>query len=646
MLNLFKPGKIGKLQIKNRIVMAPMGGGKDIIEPDGKLSQEGIDYYTARAKGGTGLIMTGGARVSQDIEYSGSQLLPAVYSPIYIPRLSELAKSLHSFGAKVVVQLTGGMGRVINTAASGVSGAVAPSPLPCFFDPGITTRELTTEEVERLVHAFELAAETVRTSGIDAVEINAHSGYIVDQFQTAIWNRRTDKYGGDLEGRLRFAREVIKGIKKRAGADFPVIYRLGLTHYLDGGRTVEEGLEIIKKLEVEGVDAFHIDAGCYESRYWPTPPTTQPPGCMVNLAEMAKRVAKVPIIAVGKLGQPELAEEVLQEGKADFIALGRPLLADPDWPNKVREGRPEDIRPCIGCYEGCRPKMTEGSYFSCTVNPATGKERKFTIIPAEKGKSVLVVGGGPAGMEAAMIASQRGHKVTLWEKGNALGGNLIPASIPDFKQEYRTLLNYLSTQVKKLGVTIKLGQQATPQLIEEMNPDVVFIVTGATPVIPEIPGAGKDQVVTATDLLLGKKEAGESVVIIGGGLIGCETALYLAQQGKKVTIIEILDSVAGDMYWVNRAHLLKLVNDASVKILTETKVLEITDEGITISDKSDKRSMLEADSVVLASGMEPNRDLLEALKDKVPEVYALGDCMEPRKVINAIWEGFHTARLI
>jgi len=367
---------------------------------------------------------------------------------------------------------------------------------------------------------------------------------------------------------------------------------------------------------------------------------------MVDLAEMVKKVVNIPVMAVGKLGYPELAERVLEEKKADFIILGRALLADPEWPNKVKEGRLEDIRPCVGDNEGCIGSVLAGGHIGCTVNPTTGMEREFVIKPAEKKKTVLVVGGGPGGMEAARVAALRGHKVALWEKGDALGGNLIPASVPHFKQDYMDLTNYLSTQIKKLGVTVELEKEATPEIIQEVKPEVVFIATGSTPIVPEIPGVEKGKVVTATDLLLGRREAGESVVVVGGGLVGCETALYLAQKGKKVTIVEILDTVMRDMNNINGEHLLKLLADTNVRILTDTNVLEITDEGIAIADKDGKKSTLEADTVVLALGLKPCGELLEALKDKVPEVYAIGDCVEPRKVLNAIEEGFRTARLI
>ena len=643
-MKLFEPGKIGKLSIKNRILMCPMGVG-GLEEPQGGLSQRGIDYYVARAKGGTGLIITGLTRVSREIEPPLEDKL-IIDSKTCVTWLNELAEAVHDYGAKVAIQLTAGLGRVATLDLLKIAGAVAPSALPAFEDPTIMTRELSTEEIERLVHAFEFSAEILRLAGIDAVELHGHEGYLFDQFITALWNKRTDKYGGDLEGRLRFPVEVIEAIKRGAGADFPVIFRFGLKHYIDGGREIEEGLEIARRLEAAGADAFEVDAGCYETWYWAHPPTTLPPGCMVDMAQMAKRVVKVPVIAVGKLGYPELAERVLQEGKADFICLGRALLADPEWPNKVKKGRLEDIRPCVGCHEGCLKRVFDVKYLSCAVNPATGMEREFTIKPAEKKKTVLVVGGGASGMEAARVTALGGHKVTLWEKGDALGGNLIPASVPDFKQDYRRLINFLSTQIKKLDVTIELAKEATAELILEMKPDVVFIATGSTSIVPEIPGVGKKMVVTAVDLLLDKQEAGKSVVVVGGGLIGCETALYLAQKSKKLTIIEMLNGVMLDMYSANRMHLLKLLADADVNILTETKCLEIRDNGITITDKYGKRSTLEADTVVLAVGLKSNERLLEALKDKIPEVYAIGDCVEPRKVINAIWEGFRTARLV
>lgn len=650
-MRLFKPGKIGKLEIKNRIVMAAMGCG-GLIQSDGKLSPRGIDYYVARAKGGSGLIITSSCRASRELEQLKIHpLVPflVVDTKINSGWLDELADGVHDYGAKVALQLSAGEGRVRSRKELmeiGNKPPIAPSTQPCFVDPNVMANELTLKEIEHLIQAFGYAARIAKAAGMDAIELNCHGGYLFDQFQTALWNKRTDQYGGDLEARLRFLLEVIEKIKTVCGPDFPIIVKFGLTHYFEGGREIDEGLKIARRLERAGVNALCVDAGSYETRYWLIPSEFQPPGCTVDLAEMTKKVVNIPVIAVSKLGYPELAEKVLEEGKADFIALGRPLLADPDWANKVREGRPEDIRPCIGCLEGCHHRIQEGKAISCTVNPSTGKEKEFALHPTGKKKTVFVIGGGPGGMEAARVAALRGHKVTLWEKRDTLGGNLASASAPDFKRDYRILIHYFSTQMKKLGVTIKLKKEASVELIRKMKPDVVLVATGSTPILLKVPGVGKKNVITAIDLLLGKRRAGKSVVVIGGGIVGCEAALYMAQKAKRVTIVELLDSIARDMYMINRTHLLKLLSDAKVKILTETKVLEITSEEVMIEGKDGQKSKLEADTVVLAVGLRPNDELISKLRGKVKELYSIGDCMEPRKVIDAIWEGFRLARLI
>ena len=632
-MKLFEPGRIGKIPIKNRIVMAPMHVG-GLAETDGRLSQRCIDYYVARARGGAGLIITTPHSIRRGIKSY----------KMWMAGLSELADAAHDYGVKVAVQVGAGQGRNVSPDYLRSAGAIAPSALPCFFNPHVMTHELSIEEIQELVQGFQFAAEIISAAGIDAIELNCHYGYLADEFLTDLWNKRTDSYGGDLEGRLRFPLETIQAIKKGAGAEFPISFRFGLTHYLEGGRRIEEGLVIARKVEAAGVHAIHVDAGCYETEYWGIPTVYLKPGCLVSLSKMVKKVVNIPVITVGKLGNPELAERVLREGEADFIALGRPLLADPEWPDKVKQGRFEDIRPCVGC-ESCLGRMREGKYISCAVNPTTGMERELAIRQAERGKSVLVVGGGPGGMEAARIASLRGHKVTLWEKGDALGGNLIPASVPEFKQEYRSLVKYLSTQIKKLGVNIELAKEATVERIQAMKPDVVFIATGSKPIIPDASGIEKRNVLVAVDLLLGKREAGQSVIVIGGGLVGCETALHLAQKGKKVIIVETLNDILGDTFRINRTHLEKLLGDAKIKILTSIKVLEITDDGLIIANEHGEK-MLRADTVVLAVGFKAERSLLETLNGQIPQVYEVGDCVEPRKVINAIWEGFRKARLI
>ncbi|MFC2020163.1 FAD-dependent oxidoreductase, partial [Chloroflexota bacterium] len=556
--------------------------------------------------------------------------------------------------------------------------------------PSQMARALEIDEIERIVQAFESSASLLKESGIDAIEINSHCGYIFDEFLTPLWNKRQDQYGGSLENRLRFIMESIEAIKRGAGDDYPILFKYGLTHYLDGGRTVEEGQEIARRLEAAGIAGFDIDAGCYERPWWYIPPTTQPAGCIVDLAEKTKEVVSVPVISVGKLGEPKLAEKVLRQGRADFIGLGRSLLADPEWSNKVKEGWAEDVRPCLGCMEGCVDRMRVDDYVSCTVNPATGMETEYTIEPAQKPKSLLIIGGGPSGIEAAMIAAQRGHKVTIWEKGRVLGGNLRLAAAPEFKQDYRRLIDYFETQVKKLGIKVKLGKEATVKAVEEFGPDAVIIASGGLATYPNIHGKDGDNVTSSLDLskmmrglLTGsdirKKKGfkkviyflgnifgrfmkpaainfmskfwlpfGKRVIIIGAGYDGCEMALMLAQRGRKVTVLESgpQAEVLKQMFATAAFHLLKLLADNGVTVLTDTKAMKITDEGVIVSAKDGKKSTLEADTVMITVEVKPDDKLLKALKGKVGEVHAVGDCVEPGRAIKVLWPAFHLARQI
>ena len=690
-MKLFEPGKIGRLTLKNRIIMAPMGIGV-LIEPEGWFSQRAIDHYITRAKGGTGLIMTNMVRISREIEPPISQALgQRLYAdtPEHRDKFSAFAEDIHRYGAKIALQLTPGYGRIASAKQLKAYGAVAPSAQPCLEDPSVMARALTTDEIQRLVQSSEHVAGMLRDAGIDAVELHAHGGYLFDQFMTPLWNERTDRYGGDLDNRLRFVTEVIQAIRSGAGSDFPIICRYSLTHYYEGGRQIDEGLEIARKLEAAGVDALDIDAGCHETFYWLIPPTALPMGCTLNLAEMVKRVVKIPVIAGGKLGLPQLAEKALQRGKADFISLGRSLLADPEWPDKVKEGRLDDIRPCIGDLEGCHDRLHEGKDICCTVNRQCANEKESVIHPAEKKKSLLVIGGGPGGMEAARVAALRGHKVALWEKGYALGGNLRLASVPDFKQEYRTLIKYLSTQIRKLGVTVELGKEATLEQIQRLHPDAVILATGGMLVYPEIPGRDRDKVTASLDissLLKGllpwsavrKKKGlqkiiwfggnifgrylnpsaiarmakiwlpfGKTVIIIGGSYHGCEMALFLTKNGRKVTIVEASDRfLHGLDEPLNRALLEKLLSDANVKIMTNTKVTEVTDTGVTIADKNGNKAILKSDSIMFSVEVRPDERLSNLLMGKATEVHAIGDCVEPGRAINTIWKGFDTTRLI
>jgi len=650
---LFEPGRIGKLQIKNRIAMAPMGV-IGLIEADGRFSERVIDYYAARAKGGVGLIITGLCIPTLDIEFGplkkqGLSFVPRIDGPDVVPMLRKLADSVHSHGAKIAIQLTPGFGRVFNPHLIALLNleAVGASAVPNVWDQKVITRELTTGEVDAIVESFKTAAGLVKEAGIDAIELHGHEGYLMDQFTTALWNKRTDKYGGSLDNRLRFSMDIIKNVKSKAGNDFPVIYRYAIKHYLEGGRGVEESLEIARRLEKAGVDALHVDAGCYDDWYWPHPPIYQPPGCMVDMAEAAKGVVKIPVITVGRLGYAELADSVLKAGKADFVALGRALLADPEWPLKVKEGRQEDICPCIGCQDGCLARIMGGASLSCAVNPATGNEREYAIVPSEKPGAVLVVGGGVAGMEAARVAALRGHKVTLYEKRDRLGGHLIEGSVPEFKRDVGLLNEYYAIQLRKLGVKVELKQSVTPELVSKMKPEAVVVATGSSPLVPDIPGIKNEKVVTAIDVLLGRKKAGERVVVAGGGLVGCETAVYLALKGKRVTVVEALEEIMPDIFEANKQYLYKMLAENGVSVLTNTNLVRISERGAVVENPYHKfEAVLKADTIILALGLKPETGVLKALQGKVKELYSIGDCERPAKIMDAIWGAFDVARVL
>jgi NADPH-dependent 2,4-dienoyl-CoA reductase/sulfur reductase-like enzyme len=462
-------------------------------------------------------------------------------------------------------------------------------------------------------------------------------------------NKREDEYGGDFEGRMKFPVGIIEGVRMVVGPDFPIIFRMSADEYVEGGLTLEDNKLIARRLEAAGVDAINVSAGIYESPPWYSrifPTAGMPMGCNVPLAQEIKKVVKIPIIVAGKLGDPVLAEKVLKEGKADLIAMGRPLLADPELPKKAYEGRLEDIRPCIYCNEACIGNISRFWRISCVVNPALGREREYAIEPAKRKKRVLVVGGGPAGMEASRVASLRGHKVTLYEKAKILGGQLRAASAPQSKKPIGDLAEYLENQIGKLGVKVELGVKATPALIKRLKPDAVILATGAIPVLPNIPGAQANKVATAVDILLGRKKAGEKVAIIGGGEVGGELAWFLAEKGKKVTIIEMLGGVAMDMNMFSRFYLMDKLAELGVDMLLNTTAQEITDKGVVAVDMEGNKQVIEADTVILATGFRPDNELEDKLKGAISEVYTIGDCVKPGKIWGAIDSASRIARLI
>lgn len=644
-VKIFQPGRIGTLTLKNRIIMAPMGI-RGLCDPeDGYWGKRVRAYYGARAVGGCGMITTEMVFVSQAVEPVARELLN-LHNEKHFEAVRLLAEILHAHGCRLSVQLTAGFGRVIPpyVVPEGVV-PVSASENTNYFVPDyapLKTRALTTQEAEALAKSFGPAARRCREAGADCVELHGHEGYLMDQFMTALWNRRTDKYGGSREKRLTFAREAIEAIKQEAGEDFPIIYRFGLTHYLEGGREEQEGLWIATELEKMGVAALHVDAGCYETSWWPHPPQYQPPGCMVACAAKVKEVVKIPVIAVGRLQYPEVAEQAIADGKADFVAIGRGLLADPEWPNKVQRGAVDEIRPCIGCHEGCLWQMIAGEPTSCALNPSCGHETEWSLPKFSKKRSLLIVGGGPAGIEAARAAVERGCDVTLFEASPRLGGNLWPASVPPFKRDVADYRDYLIRLAARLPIDVIFNKQASVQEITAFGADYVILATGAS--MEPLP-FDDPRVMTTIQVLNGQQVRGQYIVIMGGGVIACEVGLYLAMNGKQVTICARQDLEELDMDTVdhnNRFMLLNMIKDAKITVLRGTIPVRL-EPGFVIADRKGVEMQIPMDTLVFAGRMFPKTELREQLAG-MSQVIAVGDCVKPGTLMDAVWGAFHAIR--
>jgi len=559
-----------------------------------------------------------------------------------VPGWSDLTESVHNHGAKISCQLNYPSAGIDPNLTPEVQGAT-PSPFTLTGLYGtIQTREVSVEEIHTLVEAYAEAALRVKIAGFDAIELLAyHSG--IASFMSTYTNKRTDHYGGDFDGRMRFAMEIVEAIKKKVGDGFPIFVRMAAEEFVPNGITLEEAKKIAKRFEESGIHAISLSSGTYETPpslgFGASWPCYQKKGFLEPYAAEIKEVVSIPVILVGALHFFEIAERILEEGKADFIAMARGLIADPELPKKLIEGRPEDVRRCIRCNE-CVCRVIAYLPIACSVNAAAGREEKYRIRKAEKVKKVVVVGGGPGGMEAARVAALRGHEVSLFERSDRLGGNLIPAAVPEFKEEIKYLREWFAKQLEKLDVNIEMAKEATKKVVQEMKPDVVIIATGATPVIPNIPGIEK--AVGVIDLLLGKKEVGDRVVVAGGGLVGCEAALYLAEKGKKVIILEMMDDILLESNLITKITLTEKLAEKGIKWFTNMKLEEVTKDGAIAVDKGWERHSFPGD-IVLALGLTPDTSLFDMLKEEIAEVYNIGDCVEPRKIRQAIHEGFVTA---
>ena len=650
-MKLLEPGRIGTLTIKNRIIMAAMGiRGTCDAGSEEYWGERVRAYYGARAAGGVGMITTEMVFVSRALEPCSEGLL-SMADDRHVAAVRRLADRLHAHECRLSMQLTAGFGRVVPpfVVPDGVK-PVSASENTNFYVPDyadLNSRALATEEAAALSRAFGYAAMRCREGGADCVELHGHEGYLLDQFMTPLWNRRDDRYGGSREKRLNLAREAIAAIKRDAGQDFPVIYRFGITHHLEGGREEEEGLWIARELENMGVDALHVDAGCYETHWWPHPPQYFPPGCMLDIAEKVKKVTSLPVIAVGRLHHPETAERARAEGKADFIAIGRGLLSEPDWVNKIADGKTDELIPCLGCHEGCKWQMIAGQPTSCAINPTCGHEIEWALTPLKEKKSLLIIGGGPAGIEAARVGAARGFDVTLWEASDRLGGNLWPAGKPDIKHDIMDYIKYLEGLVKRLPINLVLNKKATAEDVRNCGADYVVLATGAQMEKPPFDNGAGEKVLTVIQVLNGLEPRGERVLIMGGGVIGCETALYLARRGKQVTISTRRDesALAEDLYDHNNHDvLLMMLKAADITVLANTIPVKMENDGVIVT-KNGAETKIPVDSLVFSGRMIPNNALSTSLAD-MNNVYSVGDCVTPDRIMEAVWTAFKTVREI
>ncbi len=652
--HLGKPLQIGRLTIKNRFCMAPIGGGQHHL-PGGGLKDETIQYLVERAKGGFGLIFTGAIAADGTVDpYTGVGPTILQNPDAFKMTATELNERAGAYGTKIFAQITMGLGR-------NYPNLPAPSSVHVFRHPGEVSPELTRDQIKSKIESVVKASKIAKDSGFSGVEVHSiHWGYLLDQFALSMMNHRTDEYGGSLENRLRAAKEILEGIKQECGSDFPVSMRLGLKTFVKGfeqasltgeeeiGRTLEEGIEIAKLLESYGYDCLNVDTGIYDSFYYACPPMYMPKGYLVELAAKAKEAVNIPILAGGRMNEADIAEKAIRDGKIDAVVLGRAALADSEYPNKVLTGHTEKIRPCIACNQGCITRLQQGKQPTCAVNPAAMREVRYALRPCVQPKKVVVVGGGVAGMEAARTAAMRGHKVSLYEKNESLGGNLIPGGSHSFKKEVRELNAWYQNELKALPVEIHTGETVTSGQLRNMDADVVILAAGSVPVMPKVPGIDDKKVIGCMEAFAHPEKVGQKVIVIGGGLVGCEMALDYAQDGKEVTVVEALPKIlsAGIPSPIPNGQMIPdLFEHHNVTVL-ENHRLSAVEDGRVILESDGQKKALDADSVVIAVGFRPVPSMAQELQGCGAVVYEIGDGQKVSTILHAVWDGYEVGNNI
>lgn len=648
------PLKVGGITLKNRYMAGAVTGRFLLYGNYGEYSPNGVEFEVSHARGGFGLIVTGSNYGDQTVD--GFNPLADKPSPLYAPKISghsfkTVARRVHQYGSKIFLQVAFGPGRMRNGKSC--------SELPTLKDPSKTTKALTVEEIERLLSEAAKLAKYAKTNGFDGVEIHAHFGYLLDQFEMACTNKRTDEYGGDLDGRLTVYRKLIRGIKAECGEDFPVAIRMGLKTYmksfteadLDGkhefGRDIDETVEVAKKLESYGVDLFDFNSGTYESHYYCTNPYYMPKGYNIELAAQVKKAVKVPVFCVGLMDDVDMAEKAIADGSIDGITICRAAMVDTQYARKVAEGRVEDIRPCIQCCSCEHNNLTVGLPL-CSANPAAMQEWSYGVPKTDAPKKIAVIGSGVAGLVAAHTAARAGHQVAVYEKAHKIGGHMVEIGAQSFKGGVAKLNKWYQRELAKMDVAMNVDCEMTAEKIKALDVDVVILAQGSVYPVPAIPGADGANVVTAPQVMLGKAQLGEKVVVIGGGCVGGEVAYDLRSAGKKqVTLVEQGAKIAGSKLLTDdvRQMLGELLTYTGVDVRTNTKAVEITDKGVKV-ECGGEQAFVEADSVVIATGAKPAATLYSELVGSGMELYELGDCTGVGTIQTVSAQAYEIARAL
>ncbi len=618
----------GKLRVKNRIVMPPMGMG--YANEDGTVTDRVVEYYRARARSGVGMIVVENCIVDPDVLGVGPEL--QLHADYHVPGLARLAETVKGYGSVVGLQLNH-MGRQTT-----LGKPVAPSPIS-ISERGPVPRVLTKNDIEFVVGEFVSAAQRVQKAGFDFVELHGAHGYLMCEFLSPLANKRDDEFGGDFDRRLRFPLEIIRGIRQTCGESFPIQFRLSGSEYYPGGLTVDDTKKISSRLADAGVSSISVSAGNWQTLRYIMAPMFIPQGYLVDDAGAIKAAVKVPVIAVGRIHSVKVAEQALVDGKADLVALGRALIADPDWALKLQDNRPEDIRPCISC-NACVDLVSRAQEAKCTVNAGLGREGEFQIMRTHHPHRVLVVGAGPAGLEAARVSAARGHKVTLVEKSEKLGGKLHVSAASPSKGEIRSFIEYLSRQVHKLSVDVHTGRQLDQAAVFGLKPDLIVNATGSYPALPPIAGVRLPHVKIAEDVMMERATVGKRVAIIGGGGTGCELAEWLLHRGHEVAIIEMMAHIGMNIEAITRRWMYYELKKAKVPLLTRCKVSRIEGDGVVYSDSNGDELTYSCDSAVIALGYRPNDDLSFCDEEGFPiPTYRVGDAERPGTILDAVMGG-------